>query len=198
MEMMVAIAVFSIVMVAASGALLNVIDANNKAKSIKTAVNNITLALEAISKDMRMGSNYACGASETIDSKDCKTGGKIISFKSSKSGRPFTYYKFKNGQILSCVSPSNPDGTPSDTSGTSCKGEYSAITSSEVLLTNVTFWLIGVKDSTNAIGAGKTQPRVIITISGEAGTKEKTKTKFDLQTSVSQVSRPATSTAIYR
>ncbi len=182
---MVAIAVFSIVMVAASGALLNVIDANNKAKSIKTAVNNITLALETISKDMRMGSDYSCdkNGDGAVDG-DCYDGGTLISFKSSKGLRNFTYYKFDNGQIMGCVS----DAT--DTSGENCRGgTYSAITSSEVDLKFVRFYVTGVGNSTKAIGDGKTQPRVIITISGEAGSREKTKTQFDLQTSISQVSR---------
>ncbi len=183
---MVAIAVFSIVMVAATGALLNVIDANNKAKSIKTAVNNITLALETISKDMRMGSDYFCDDGD--NDGDCHDGGTLISFKSSKTERPYIYYKFEDkegiGQIFSCVSEEdNKDGND-------CSGTYFALTSSEVDLKSVRFYVTGVDNSTNAIGAGKTQPRVIITISGEAGSKIKTKTQFDLQTSISQVSRP--------
>jgi len=167
-EMMVAIAVFSIVMVTAMSALLNVIDANNKARSLKTAINNISFALEGISKDMRMGKEYSCSEDGSNFIGDCTGGGKAILFKSSKTGTPYVYYKFENNQIFSCV-------------GENCTN-YSAITSSEVKLTNVKFYIL----NTNTVGK---QPRMIMTVSGEAGTKEKIKTQFDLQTGVSQITR---------
>ena len=184
-EMMVAIAVFSIVMVTAMSALLNVIDANNKARSLKTAINNISFALEGISKDMRMGKEYACGPDGNTTITDCTGGVNTISFKSSKIGVEYIYYKQaittlpngKNvGQIFSCVS----------TTGTGlCNGSggYSAITSTEVNLTSVKFYILNT-------GGGNKQPRMIMTLSGEAGSKEKIKTMFDLQTGVSQMNRP--------
>ena len=85
-EMMVAIAVFSMVMVTATSALLNVIDANNKAISIKTAINNITFALEGISKDMRVGSDYSCY--DSISSSfvgSCPSGGSYIQYRSQRA-----------------------------------------------------------------------------------------------------------------
>jgi len=188
-EMMVAIAVFSIVMVTAMSALLNVIDANNKARSLKTAINNISFALEGISKDMRMGTDYACGDDGNTSKTDCTGGVNTISFMSSKIGVGYIYYKQatttlpngKNvGQIFSCVS----------TTGIGpCSGSYSAITSTEVNLTSVKFYILGEIDSTLPAGNGRTQPRMIMTVSGEAGSKEKIKTQFDLQTGVSQITR---------
>lgn len=186
--MMVAIAVFSIVMVTAMSALLNVIDANNKARAIKTAINNISFALEGISKDMRMGTDYSCSSSGDIPnfSGNCPDGGKALRFLSSKldssNNRQYAYYKFietdingkEVGQILSCIGGSN---------SSDCTGTYSAVTSSEVDLNNVTFYILNVGE------AGK-QPRMLMTVNGEAGTKEKIKTTFDLQTGVSQINRP--------
>ena len=188
-EMMVAIAVFSIVMVMAMGALLNVIESNNKAQSIKTAVDNISFALEGISKDMRMGTKYSCskdGGSNFIG--DCPDGGDTISFKSSKTiggvENPYIYYRFLDNQMWSCVG---------GTSGGSCTGTYSALTSSP--LTGVTisatssrFYVLGVTHSNDPVGT-RTQPRAIIVVEGTAGSKAKTQTSFDLQTSISQISR---------
>lgn len=171
-EMMVAIAVFSIVMVTAMSALLNVIDANNKARAIKTAINNISFALEGISKDMRMGKEYGC-VDENGASVDCETTGNIgISFTSSKTANPVIKYVFKDSQIFSCV-------------GSACN-TFFALTSPEVKLTNVKFYILGV-ESPDVLN---TQPRMLMTVSGEAGTKEKIKTTFDLQTGVSQINRP--------
>jgi prepilin-type N-terminal cleavage/methylation domain-containing protein len=179
-ELMVAIAVFSIVMVTAMSALLNVIDANNKARSIKSAINNISFALEGISKDMRMGTEYSCSedSDPLIFSDDCLDGGKAIRFKSSKASNTYVYYKFvivpvgdkTVGQIQSCVESGD---TPLN-----CNN-YSAITSTEVDLKNVVFYVLNTEDD-------EKQPRMIMTLSGEAGTKEKIKTAFDLQTGVSQ------------
>ncbi len=185
-ETMVAIAVFSLVMVAAMSALLNVIDANNKAKSIKTAINNISFALEGISKDMRMGTDYSC-YNDTNFVRTCLNGGSIIGFRSSKAGNPYVYYKYIDdvpgispGQILSCVGGNV---------GVDCTGTYSALTSSEVNLTNVRFYVLGVQEPLPD-APNRTQPRMIMTVSGEAGSKEQTRTTFNLQTGVSQRIRP--------
>lgn len=179
-EMMVAIAVFSIVMVVAMSALLNVIDANNKARSIKTAINNISFALEGISKDMRMGTDYKC-----IDSSNKETGcnpessGDIaVKYKTSRAeGEGFAYYKFdsNNNKILSCLDRLDYDCAFNDDG-------FSAITSKEVKIEKMVFYVLNTE-----AGSGK-QPRVIITLHGQAGpdNKPQLQTDFDLQTSISQ------------
>ncbi len=179
-EMMVAIAVFSVVMVTAMSALINVIDANNKARSIKTAVNNVSFALESISRDMRMGTDYSCSSDGiNFNESQCINDGVTeIRYKSSRadsSGR-FAYYKFENNQIWECLEKG---------SNVCPNNDYQPITSSDVTIDSEKsrFYVLNVGDPTK-------QPRVIITISGEAGAKDKTKTIFDLQTGVSQRIRP--------
>jgi prepilin-type N-terminal cleavage/methylation domain-containing protein len=183
-EMMVAIAVFSIVMVAAMSALLNVIDANNKARAIKTAINNISFALEGISKDMRMGTDYACGDSGNEPNGDCTGGGDTIKYRSIRADidgdkYKYAYYQFRNNQILSCLQKDLITcGSPAD---------FSPITSSEVELTRVRFYVLG--SASNLVVPNKKQPRMIITVKGKAGIKDKISTEFDLQTSVSQTTK---------
>ena len=183
---MVAIAVFSVVMVAAMSALLNVIDANNKARAIKTAINNVNFALEGISKDMRMGTNYVCGTdfNSIPNSAGCSTaGGSIIGYKSNRADDgKYAYYRYNgdNLKLEEClekndkICTSNPD-------------DFSPITSSEVKIEKAVFYVLGVDDPTK-------QPRMIITIKGKAGpsSKENLQTTFDLQTSVSQRIRKTT------
>jgi len=192
-ELMVAIAVFSIVMVVAMGALLNVIDANLKAQAIKTAINNVNFALESISKDMRVGTDYACGSSNNISdidesSPNCLGGGKIIRYRSFRadidpvatSSHRFAYYRY-NDQDLSietCL-----EKAPVIISNcTDNSVDWSRITSPEVRITSMKFWVISSSDNP----LDKYQPRMVITLSGEAGSKDKIKTTFDLQTGVSQ------------
>jgi prepilin-type N-terminal cleavage/methylation domain-containing protein len=187
-EMMVSIAVFSVVMVAAMSALLNVIDANNKAKSIKVAVNNISFALEGISKDMRMGTNYACGTNSGDEpSGECPIqpggagGGKIISYISPRAtnNEHRVYYKFENGKIWECLEKNNINCT--------FNGPFVPITSAEVTITDAKFYITGAESPVDVLG---TQPRMIMTVSGYAGSRTKERTNFDLQTSVSQRIRP--------
>jgi prepilin-type N-terminal cleavage/methylation domain-containing protein len=170
-ELMVAIAVFSIVMVVAMSALINVIDANKKAQSIKTAINNVNFALESLSKDLRFGSDYACiGETGLLRSDGCSVEGNFgIKYKSSitdENGdtRWVAYFYNEDNKSIGRDVSLVDDGDY----------EFIDITSQDVDITSMKFYVID-----NA------QPYVVITLSGEAGVG-KTATAFDLQTSVSQ------------
>ena len=63
-ELMVAVAIFTIVATTAGSALMGIISANKKARSIQSAMNDVNLALESVSKDMRMGTDYEYSRSE--------------------------------------------------------------------------------------------------------------------------------------
>ena len=184
-EMMVAIAVFSIVMVTAASALLNVIDANRKAQAIQIAINNINFALEGISKDMRMGTEYAClSADGSYTTADCPEGGQGIRYRSVRAyldentgKRGYAYYKLDGveKQIVSCVQEGFSDCASDN--------EFSPITSKDLAIENFKFYVLN-----NGVNDGL-QPRAVITLGGTAGVRENIKTSFDLQTSVSQRSR---------
>lgn len=174
-EMMVAIAVFSIVMVTAMSALLNVVDANQKAQAIKTAINNVNFALESISKDLRVGSKYSC-LGGIKDDYSCGDGISYTKYKDESSTTTISYQFIKKTDGLKGRIQRKDEFKGSG---------FQDITSQEVDITDMKFYLI------SGIGSNgqKLQPRVVITVSGEAGVKEKIKTTFDLQTSVSQRSR---------
>lgn len=172
-EMMVAIAVFSLVMTVAMSALLSVINANQKAQTIKAAMNNVNMALETISKDMRMGTEYGCldssGAPEKCNENSGHSG---IYFKSSKAGNPYVYYKYNATDL-------RLESCEGGTAGGACNSTYSDLTAPDVDITDVKFYVLGV-DDVNA------QPRMVMTVSGTAGKKIQTQTTFNLQTGVSQ------------
>lgn len=185
-EMMVAIAVFSVVMVAAMSALLNVIDANNKARALKTAINNVSFALESISRDMRMGTDYKCGTDPDVipvdvaaDCGDTSTdGGVIIGYISPRAfPGQYVYYKFADEKIWECLEKNGGDLCDDS-------ADFTQITSDEVIINSLEFYVFGVDNPTK-------QPKMMMTLSGEAGgSKDKIKTTFDLQTTVSQRIRP--------
>ncbi len=183
-EMMVAIAVFSLVMVTAMSALLNIIDANNKARAIKTAINNVHFALENISRDVRMGTEYGClddnGVVGTCDLTYGNSGFVYKSPKSNVAAGSYIYYKRQEindsgktkGQIIKCI---NSDSV------IKCI-DWKAVTSLEVDIQKLKFYVL----KSNTVGTEKKQPRMVITLQGEAGEKTKLKTTFNLQTGISQ------------
>jgi prepilin-type N-terminal cleavage/methylation domain-containing protein len=59
-EIIIAMMIFSIVAVVALAALVKIIDANKKAQTTQDAVTTLSFALEAMSREMRSGSNYYC------------------------------------------------------------------------------------------------------------------------------------------
>jgi prepilin-type N-terminal cleavage/methylation domain-containing protein len=186
-ELMVAVAVFSIVMVVATSALLNVIDANLKAQAIKTAINNVNFALESISKDARVGTDYSCLSNgEYVDT--CLTNGEGIKYRSPRADvdgsgkRGFAYYNYNDitKRIDFCLEKA---GNPCSDSSLA---NFSPITSGDLEITSMEFYVLNDDNTTAEIE----QPRIILTLSAiTAGGKEKVRTAFDLQTSVSQRTR---------
>jgi len=168
-EMIVAVAIFSIVMVMALGALLAVINANKQNQAIQTAVNNLSLSLETLSREMRVGSRYHCGSvGEITDPQNCLAGSDYISFLS-----------FEGKQIVYKLNDSRIER--SDEGGDS--GTFLFLTAPVVVIENLMFYVTGA-------GSGDDiQPRVLITVSGYVdlgSVGERGKSYFDLQTTASQ------------
>src|SRR3989344_7842968 len=71
-EVVVSVALFSIVMVVCVTALLALVNANRKAQALQSVMNNLSIALDDMARNVRMGTNYHC--SEPIngtDPQDC-------------------------------------------------------------------------------------------------------------------------------
>lgn len=64
-EMIVSLGLFIVVALIAVGALLKVMDANKKSLNLKTAINNLNFAMESMSREMRVGSNYHLDLNDT-------------------------------------------------------------------------------------------------------------------------------------
>ena len=167
-ELIVSIGVFSVVMVIAIGSLLAVVNANRKAQSFKSVLNNLNFAAESMSRAMRVGSNYHCGTGDVTQPKNCAGGDDLLAFEASDgdSGNPNDQivYRLENGSI-----------ERSYDSGSS----YVSITAPEVVIDELVFRALDT-------GAELAQPSVVISISGFMEINERTRTDFDLQTYISQ------------
>ncbi|HEY4503867.1 MAG TPA: type II secretion system protein [Candidatus Paceibacterota bacterium] len=185
-EMIVAIAIFTIVAFVAVGALLKVVDANKKSQSMKTSINNLNFALESISREMRVGSNYYCSQSLLTTSsipgaQACSLTGSYwtIAFYSSKictddSSKNIIYaYHFdgSNGGTIKKAEQSDICAIPISSSG------YAPIVADDIKFTQGTVKVVTGSDI---------QSYAQFHFAGYSGVKEKNKTYFDLQTTVSQ------------
>src|SRR3989338_8582023 len=81
-EIMVSLAIFSIVVLVATGALLSILNANKKTQALKAVVNNFNFALENMARNIRVGKNYHCDTTENFGNftspADCLNGASQI------------------------------------------------------------------------------------------------------------------------
>lgn len=171
-EIMVSVAIFAMVMTISSGSLFSILDANAKAQAQKSVMNNLNLALESMSRNIRVGTTYHCGTAGNLhDARDClQDGADFLAFEGSSGNKNISgdeiVYKLDGTTIMR-----------SQNGGLS----YSAITALEVVVEDLKFFVTGAEDP-----GDQEQPRVIIVVRGYAGIKEKIRTDFNIQTSVSQ------------
>ncbi len=204
-EMLVAIAVFMIVMTVAVGSLVAIIDSNRKAQAIKNVINNINFALESISKDMRVGRDYECltgmynqasgnfnSTSFTKTESICDDGTLGVRYK--KNSKEYVQYRFFSGNTGVLGEGGNVRKCVESSTNNNCMLEagWDSLTAPtyNVQITNMKFYVLGA--DTGAAGIDQAdwkQPRVLITLEGTAGVKEGIKTNFNIQTTVSQRSK---------
>jgi len=176
-ELTVSLGLFIVVMMISTGALLSLSATNNKVSSMRIAIDNLNLALDSMSREIRMGTVYHCDYNNgTITNPlDCASPGKdSFTFKSQKGGQ--MVYK------LNKVNPQNKyierSKNISNTNINNTDELFYAMTAPELNIDYLTFIVVGADINNND------QPRVIISIGGTAGVREKS--TFNVQTTVTQ------------
>jgi prepilin-type N-terminal cleavage/methylation domain-containing protein len=174
-EVLVAVAIFSVVMLVAVGALVSIIDLNRKAKTQKETLNNLNSAIESMTRAIRDGTNYYCDVNSDPDAtyilgvsgtKNCPPSANVFVFDAVGGVR--TAYFASGGQIKRF------------------KGVIAPMTSPGVVIEELTFRTIEYSAVTNI------QPSVVIAVKGRAGVSDpSTETLLTLQTTVSQRRYPS-------
>jgi prepilin-type N-terminal cleavage/methylation domain-containing protein len=196
-EMVVSIAIFIVVAVVATVALLQVVNANKKAQSIKTAVNNINYALESMTRELRVGTNYNCYPGQSavrpttlsgVTACDAQNGNWTLAFLSSKSDVDndnssvsckliHTYYfngtSLYKGEQADCGDAYTIYPIIFGTTNTS---------DARLNESNITF----TAGTVRVVTGTDRQPYIQFQFSGTSGSKEKLKSDFDVRTTVSQ------------
>jgi prepilin-type N-terminal cleavage/methylation domain-containing protein len=168
-ELLVAMAVFMVVITISLGSIVSILDAGRKARSLKSVMTNLNFTFEVLSRDLKFGNNYYCGVTtqSSWTPQNC-TGSFVppasgITFITS-DGIP-TIYRLNGTQLEK---------------STDYGVTYTGITSPDIIIQDLKFFVFGAGTGDNA------QPRVLILIRGYAGTKPTAQSSFVLQTTVSQ------------
>lgn len=171
-EMVVAVALFAVIMLVAVGALLSLVNANRKARTLESVMNNLNISLDSMVRAMRMGSLYNCGGTLIPDSAgaDCPTGDDLFSFAPYGSDpteqNERTVYFFQDSRLYRSF-----DGG----------SNAIPITAPEIEIEELTFYVIGTRPGDIV------QPKVVVVVRGTAGAQEaKTRTTFYIQATAVQ------------
>lgn len=171
-ELIVSIGLFAIVAVAMAGAVVNVMDANRKSRSLVSIVDSLSFALDSMTRELRVGKNYDCGAHS--GATDCSTPQSQINFDTSEN--VFFAYRLNTSEnsIERCGHSSSDCPNPS--SG----ANYQRMTGNDIEITDLRFYVYGTEPASD-----NEQPRVTIVVSGRTGTAD-TDSAFTIQTTVTQ------------
>ena len=169
-ELMVSVSVFVIIMVISLGSILSIFDANKKSQTLRTVMDNLNFSLEAMTRNIRFGTNYHCDATvgdiATPAPRDCSSGATSMVVKTADGKK--VAYKLSGGRITRSING----------------GSDYFVTSSDVTITDLKFRVVG--STPYSVGNDLYQPQIVITINGFSGVKATTKSSFSLETTVSQ------------
>lgn len=178
-EMMVAVALFAVIMMVSVGALLALVEANRKARALESVMNNLNISLDGMVRSIRMGSRYNCGSllhPIAPDWGDCATGiaqgnQVLFSFAAFESDPDLQterwVYLFEDGRIYR--------------SKTGSLNDMIAITAPEVLIDDLQFYAIGTTPG------DASQPKVVVVVKGTAGAENvKIRSTFYIQATAVQ------------
>ena len=173
-EMIVAVALFAVVMLVCVGALLSLVNANRKAQALQSVMNNLNIALDGTVRAIREGSAYngsvgCTGGNLGGGPNDCTGGSNQLSFQpycNSTCDQPWVYtYDPVTKRLYKSVNGQSPV----------------AITSPEVSIDDMEFYVVGTtrKDPV--------QPKIVIVINGSAGAVgSSARTTFHIQATAVQ------------
>ncbi len=187
-EMLVSIGIFSVVMVVALGALVAMSEADRKAQSLNSAINNLSAALDSMTRSIRTGAVYHCGSSGTLTlAQECPS--------TLAGDNYFTFMAYDGTQVTYCLSQPSVGGVITLScntstfcgSGNTCAilrqtsgGGLISMTAPEVNVSNMSFFTKG------APLADGFQPKVTILLNGVVNVTATKTTTFNIQTSVTQ------------
>jgi prepilin-type N-terminal cleavage/methylation domain-containing protein len=190
-EMLVSLALFTIVATVATGALLTLIGNNSRVVEEQSVMTTLSFALDSMAREIRTGYSYYCGTKAAVTGslsdtaeKDCLSGGEGLSFLET------------GGSITNSTNNSDPKRLAYYLEGNQIKRKVESVSSAadmtstnDVLIEDLFFYVSdptpltenNTIDENDNIG----QPTVTIIIKAKAANSESDK-EYTVQTTVTQ------------
>lgn len=177
-ELMVSLAVFSIVMTVSVGTLLVLVDMNAKAQALYSASTNLSFALDSLAREVRTGYHYYCVVDnppptimpdfDVVDPRDCN-GGAFIAFIREEDGEQMAYRR------------NTIDGTIEVNDGSG----WMPITADDVFVESFEV-VVENSDTLNGGSGDSNQPTINLRVRGYVNNGLDTNTDFFIQTRIVQ------------
>ncbi len=162
--MVVAVGIFSIVMLTATGAYLSLIRLDRHARATNDVANNLAFAVDSMARAMRTGTGYTCTPAGGANGNNWNGTCTQFSFNDSETPARPVVYSLSNGRVMASVG--GAAATP--------------LTDPRIFINGLTFYLRGVGTGDGA------QPNVLFTIRGEMATGPTASTTFTIQGGATQ------------
>ena len=181
-EMIVSMALFITVLAVSMGALMVVAESNKKAQSMRAAMDNLGLAMEEMTRNIRQGRIYHCNVlvnSPPLNQfRACTNGASSIAFEahygSTSVATDQVHYRLAT--TTNRIQKSTDNGAT-----------YVDITSPELQINNLMFYVKGVEPPDGIYPHVIQHPRVTVVVGGVAGiSNPNSQTEFSFQTTISQ------------
>jgi prepilin-type N-terminal cleavage/methylation domain-containing protein len=188
-EMVVAVALFAIVMLVCVGALLALVGANKKVHALQSVMDNLNVTLDGMVRDVRMGSAYdgsvTCPAASNIGGgpRDCTGSGG-----SGAGSTQFSYQPYCSGGVCPPRTIYRLNGSTNRIERSKDGGtNFYPVTSSSIVISNLQFYVVGTNRGCAVNPCDNVQPKVVMDILGSASLiKASAKSTFHIQVTAVQ------------
>jgi len=210
-EMLVAVALFTAVVLMSIAAMMALVDANYKTRSVRTAMDNLGFIIDDMARDLRVGSRYLCkegtspgamtvGTDATgVDCPYVKNnpdkGGEYLAFRNKDNNVVFYYFDdsvpaspiLKKKVTTTLWSAGYADNFTSGT-GLSGADKYATLSSSDITISRFRFYVYNTIPYVLTEQNTAVQPYIVISATVTVGpaSRPKSQTTFSIQTTVSQ------------
>ena len=183
-EMIVSLTLFITVLAIAMGALLQVVDANRKSRSMSAAMDNLSLAMEEMSRSLRQGQTYHCDISVTTPGLDanneCIAGASSIAFEayygSTSIATDQVHYRLATTTTTGVIEKSTNNGST-----------YFAVTPPSIIIEDLVFYVKGPVSPSGPYTLLEQHPRITLIIEGRTDFgSSRYDSGFSFQTTISQ------------
>jgi prepilin-type N-terminal cleavage/methylation domain-containing protein len=166
-EMIVSLGIFAFVVTVVAGAYLNLVNIDRETRGTNNLVNNLSFAVDSMSRDIRTGTNYQCGG---YGGANCAVSPSSTFTFVDSSGNQVTYL-LNNGEIGECTG----------TVGSGCTASSATyFTDPGITVSSLAFYVSGVGTTDTQ------QPIVTFSINGTISASPTDTVSFTTETTATE------------